>query len=85
MNAAALHAVVSPRTYLIFELVKLDGESPEEVAKELGVRRNVIDNTIFKAMKKLREISPLEEIQSLNRPTAAPRIPTLRQGMPDAF
>jgi len=49
--------------YLIFELVKLNGESPEEVAKELGVQRNVIDNTVFKAMKRLREISKREEIQ----------------------
>ena len=47
----------------IFELVKLNGESPEEVAKELGVQRNVIDNTVFKAMKRLREISKREEIQ----------------------
>ena len=59
---AALHAEVSPRTYLIFELVKLNGESPEEVAEQLGVQRNVIDNTIFKAMRKLREISKREEI-----------------------
>jgi len=60
---AALHAEVSPRTYLIFELVKLNGESPEEVAEQLGIGRNVIDNTVFKTMKKLREISQREEIQ----------------------
>jgi RNA polymerase sigma factor (sigma-70 family) len=60
---AALHAEVPPRTHLIFELVKLNGESPETVAKQFGVSRNVIDNTVFKAMKKLREISKREEIQ----------------------
>ena len=59
---AALHAEVSPRTYLIFELVKLNGESPEEVAAQLGVQRTVIDNTVFKAMKRLREISQREEV-----------------------
>ena len=59
----ALHAEISPRSYLIFELVKLNGESPEEVATQLGIQRNVIDNTIYKAMKKLREISKREEIQ----------------------
>jgi hypothetical protein len=42
---------LSAHGHLIFELVKLNGESPEEVAKELGVQRNVIDNTIIKAMK----------------------------------
>jgi RNA polymerase sigma-70 factor (ECF subfamily) len=43
--------------------VKLNGESPEEVAAKLGVRREVIDNTVYKAMKKLREIFQREEIQ----------------------
>jgi RNA polymerase sigma factor (sigma-70 family) len=60
---AALHAEVPPRTYLIFELVKINGEAPETVAKQLGVSRNVIDNTIYKAMVKLREISSRPEIQ----------------------
>ena len=60
---SALRSEVSPRTIRIFEDVKLNGKSPEEVAEELGVQRNVIDNTIFKAMKKLREISKREEIQ----------------------
>jgi transposase len=60
---------LSAHGHLIFELVKLNGESPEEVAKELGVQRNVIDNTIIKAMKKLREISQREEIQQELRQT----------------
>jgi RNA polymerase sigma-70 factor (ECF subfamily) len=60
---AALHEEVSPRIYFIFELVKLNGESPEDVAKQLGVARSVVDNSVFKAMKKLREISQRSEIQ----------------------
>lgn len=60
---SALHAEVSPRTYMIFELVKLNGESPEDVAEQLGIQRGVVDNTVFKAMKKLREISKREDIQ----------------------
>ncbi|MFV0338291.1 MAG: RNA polymerase sigma factor [Chthoniobacterales bacterium] len=60
---AALHAEVPPRTYLIFEMVKLNGESPEEVAEQLGIKRAMVDNTIYKAMKKLREISQRPEIQ----------------------
>lgn len=35
----------------------------ESSLSELSVQRNVIDNTVFKAMKKLREISRREEIQ----------------------
>ena len=60
---AALHAEVPPRTYLIFELVNLNGQSPDAVAEQMGVQRNVIHNTIYKAIKKLREISEREEIQ----------------------
>lgn len=60
---AALHAEVPPRTYMIFELVKLHGESPDTVAEQMGIQRNVVDNTIYKAMKKLREISQREEIK----------------------
>ena len=63
MMLTILHAEVPPRTYMIFELVKLNGESPDTVAEQFGLQRNVIDNTIYKAMKKLREISPREEIQ----------------------
>jgi len=60
---SALHAEVPPRTYIIFELVKLNGVPPEEVAEQLGIHRHVIDNTIHKAMKKLRAISQRDEIR----------------------
>lgn len=59
---AALRTEVSPRVYLIFELVKLAGEDPVQVSEQLGVRRAVVDNSIFKAMKKLREIAQSPEI-----------------------
>lgn len=54
---AALRAAVSPRVFMIFELVKLAGEDASEVADQLGVKRGVVDNSIFKAMGKLREIA----------------------------
>jgi len=61
---SALRTQVSPRVFMIFELVKLSGEDPEAVAEQLGVRRGVVDNSIFKAMTKLREIIGSPEIQN---------------------
>ncbi len=49
------------RQFEIFEMVKLKSLSPEWVAGELGIRRNVVDNTVYKVMKKLREISARPE------------------------
>lgn len=60
---AAVRQEISPRTFLMFERVKLHGESPDTVASDLGVGRGVVDNTIYKAMQKLREISLRPEIQ----------------------
>ncbi len=60
---AALREQVSPRVYMILELVKLNGEDPVSVAEQLGVRRSVVDNSIFKAMQKLREITQNPEIR----------------------
>ena len=51
------------RHFEIFELVKLKGMSPEEAAAELGVQRGVIDNTVYKVTKKLREIAAKPEYQ----------------------
>lgn len=45
------------RRFEIFERVKLKGLSPDDVAVEIGVRRGVVDNEIYKAMIKLREIA----------------------------
>lgn len=60
---AALRTRVSPRVFMIFELVKLTGEEPATVAEQLGIRRAVVDNSIFKAMEKLREIAKSPEIR----------------------
>lgn len=63
---SALRDQVSPRIFMIFESVKLHGRKPEDVARELGVNRGVVDNSIHKAMVKLRAIQtklPLEDIE----------------------
>lgn len=60
---SALRAQVSPRIFMIFELVKLNGEDPATVAEQLGVRRGVVDNSIFKALEKLRQIAGSPEIR----------------------
>ncbi|MBR4598409.1 MAG: sigma-70 family RNA polymerase sigma factor, partial [Opitutales bacterium] len=41
-----------PQTLTIFEMVKLEGKPPKEVMKELGVKRNIVDNSVYKVMKK---------------------------------
>jgi RNA polymerase sigma factor (sigma-70 family) len=54
---SVLREQTSPRIFMIFESVKLNGRKPEDVARELGVTRGVIDNSIHKAMTKLRAIA----------------------------
>ena len=61
---AALRDQVSPRVFMIFELVKLNGEDPAGVAEQMGVRRGVVDNSIFKALEKLRQIARSPEIRA---------------------
>ena len=51
------------RQFEIFEMVKLKGSTPDHVAAELGVKRSVVDNTIYKVMKRLREIATKPEYQ----------------------
>jgi DNA-directed RNA polymerase specialized sigma24 family protein len=48
---------VSPRVFVIFDAVKLQHQSPEEVAKEFQVSRHVVDNSIYKVISKLRELA----------------------------
>jgi len=57
---------VSPRIYMIFELVKLIGEDPEAVAQQLEVRRGVVDNSVYKAMEVLKEIQERLESKKNN-------------------
>jgi len=58
-----LRTQVPLRQFEIFEMTKLKGMPPDEVAAELGVKRNVVDNTVYKVMKRLREISARAEYQ----------------------
>jgi RNA polymerase sigma factor (sigma-70 family) len=51
------------RHFEIFEMVKLRGEPPEQVARGLGIARGVVDNTVYKVMKRLREIASSPEYQ----------------------
>jgi len=63
---SVLREQVSPRIFMIFESVKLHCRKPEDVARELGVTRGVVDNSIHKAIVKLRAILtklPLEDIE----------------------
>lgn len=58
-----LRTKVRPQVFLIFELVKLKGVAPAQVAVELGVERGVVDNSVFKAMQKLRELAQNPDLQ----------------------
>ena len=52
---------VSPRTLLAFEKVKVMGESPEQVAIELGITRGAVDQAIHRMLRKLKELATKEE------------------------
>jgi len=58
-----LRTQIPLRHFEIFEMTKLKGMPPDQVAEELGVKRNVVDNTVYKVMKRLREISARPEYQ----------------------
>lgn len=58
-----LREQVPPQHFETFEMVKLHQIPPERVARDLGVHRNVVDNTIYRVMKKLREIASKPEYQ----------------------
>lgn len=50
-----LRTSFSPQTITIFELIKLEGKSVKYVMKELEVSRTVVDNSVYKVMKKLKK------------------------------
>jgi RNA polymerase sigma-70 factor (ECF subfamily) len=58
-----LRETIPLRHFQIFEMVKLHGMPPGEVAAELGVSRGVVDNTVYKVMQRLREIASAPEYQ----------------------
>ncbi len=59
--AEDLRGQIPHRQFEIFEMVKLKNISPEQVAAEFGVTRSVVDNDVYKAMTKLREIAQRPE------------------------
>lgn len=52
---------VSPQTFLMFELTKIQGRNPEEVATRFKVSRNVVDNASYRVLNKLRELASQPE------------------------
>lgn len=54
-------ARVSPRSWLIFDLVKLQHKAPDEVANEFRVHRHIVDNAVYKVVKKLKELASNED------------------------
>jgi RNA polymerase sigma factor (sigma-70 family) len=55
---------VSPQQYAIFEMIKVRSLSPEQVATELGVKRGVIDNTVYRVMNVLRDLAARAEYRN---------------------
>ena len=45
-----------PRTCTAFEMIKLEDVDVEKVVEELGVSPNVINNSVYRITKKLREV-----------------------------
>ncbi len=44
----------SPQTCLIFEMNHLEGIRPNEIAKQLGIKRNIIDSCVHRVIAKLK-------------------------------
>lgn len=51
------------RQFEIFERVKLKHQSPQFVAEEFGIKREMVDRYIYKAMTRLRQIATQAEYQ----------------------
>ena len=56
-----VRARVSPQTFLIFEMTKIQEQNPEEVARMFKVTRNVVDNAVYRVLNKLRELAAQPE------------------------
>ncbi len=52
---------VSPQTFVMFELTKVQSRSPDEVAAQFKVKRNVVDNATYRVMKELRKLATQPE------------------------
>jgi RNA polymerase sigma factor (sigma-70 family) len=58
-----LRASIPLRQFEIFERVKLKYQSPQFVAEDLGIQRDMVDRNIHKAMTALRHIASQPEYQ----------------------
>jgi RNA polymerase sigma factor (sigma-70 family) len=54
---------VSPQTFLMFEMTKILGHSPDAVAEQFKVKRNVVDNAAYRVLGKLKELANNPEYQ----------------------
>jgi RNA polymerase sigma-70 factor (ECF subfamily) len=61
---AELRETIPHKWFSIFEQVKLQGIPAAKVAEELNENRSVVDNTVYKAMQKLREIAVKPEYRA---------------------
>ena len=52
---------VSPQTFLMFEMTKIQGCSADKVASQFKVKRNVVDNASYRVLAKLRELASQPE------------------------
>ncbi len=52
---------VSPQTFLIFEMTKIQGCNPNEVAGRFKIKRNVVDNAAYRVLEKLRQLASRPE------------------------
>jgi len=60
MLAALLEEVrlsVAPKTYLMFEMAYLKKMPPVDVARFFNVKRNVVDNAVYRIIEKLRTLA----------------------------
>jgi DNA-directed RNA polymerase specialized sigma24 family protein len=56
-----LRSQVAPRSYQIFERIKMLEHSPASVAKDLNIERNTVDNAVYRCLKKLKELAQSDE------------------------
>jgi len=54
---------VSPQTFLMFEMTKILDQSPDNVAEQFKVKRNVVDNAAYRVLSKLKELASQPEYQ----------------------
>lgn len=63
-----VRARVSPQTFFYFDLIKLQGKSPAEVANEFQVKRNLVDNAVRRVVNHLQTLVALPEYKEFLDP-----------------